>query len=61
MQDAQRFPNGWILQNNLAKCVEQSVVAGHKSNYIAKLIFVDASIWDDDALESEYWKEKYII
>ena len=37
----QRFPNDWILWNDLTKCVKQSVVPGHQSNLIGKLIFVD--------------------
>ena len=45
--DIQRFPNGWILRNDLAKCVKQSVVPGHQSNLIGKLIFVDPGIWGD--------------
>ena len=56
--DIQRFPNGWILRNDLVNCVKQSVVPGHQSNLIGKLIFVDPGIWGDDALRSEYWKEK---
>ena len=38
--------------------MKQSVVPGHQSNLICKLIFVSPSIWGDDALRSEYWKEK---
>ena len=48
--DIQRFPNGWILLNDLVKCVEQLVVPGHQSNLIGKLIFVGPSICGDDAL-----------
>ena len=51
--EVQRFPNGWILRNDLAKSVEQSTVPGYQSNLIGKLIFVDPSIWGDDALRSE--------
>ena len=56
----QRFPNGWILRNDFANCLKQTVVPGHQSHLIGKLIFVDPGNWGDDALRSEYWKEKNV-
>ena len=56
--DVQRYPNGWILRNDLGKYRDQLLAPGRESNLIGKLIFVDPGTWGDDVLRSEYWKEK---
>ena len=58
IQTSKDFPMAGYYEINLAKCVKQSVVPIHQSNLIGKLILVDPSIWGDNALRSEYWKEK---